>query len=82
MKRNTIRLLAAIALISGFSVAHAEVISLSSTDLPYDMGAHPADQTVYSVFHDHGSFDELRIYSVALTACQQRTLVQRGPDAL
>jgi hypothetical protein len=30
----------------------------------------------------HGSFDELRIYSVALTACQQRTLVQRGPDAL
>lgn len=30
----------------------------------------------------HGSFDELRIYSVALTACQQRTLVQRGPNAL
>ncbi|HVY25480.1 MAG TPA: LamG-like jellyroll fold domain-containing protein [Polyangiaceae bacterium] len=30
----------------------------------------------------HGSFDELRVYSVALTACQQRTLVQRGPNTL
>lgn len=59
MKRNTIRLLTAIALISGFTAAHADVISLSSTDLPYDMGAHPADQTVYSVFHDNGSFDDV-----------------------
>jgi hypothetical protein len=30
----------------------------------------------------HGSFDELRIYNVALTACQQRTLYNRGPDQL
>lgn len=28
----------------------------------------------------HGTFDELRIYSVALTACQQRTLLLRGPN--
>lgn len=30
----------------------------------------------------HGSYDEFRIYSVALTGCQLRTLVARGPDAL
>lgn len=30
----------------------------------------------------HGSFDELRIYNAALTACQQQTIVKRGPDAL
>jgi hypothetical protein len=30
----------------------------------------------------HGTYDEFRIYNVALTACQLRTLVARGPDAL
>jgi hypothetical protein len=30
----------------------------------------------------HGSFAEFRIYDVALSACQLRTLVERGPDAL
>jgi hypothetical protein len=30
----------------------------------------------------HGAYDEFRIYSVALTACQLRTLVARGADAL
>jgi hypothetical protein len=30
----------------------------------------------------HGSFDELRIYDVALTTCQLLTLVNRGPDLL
>jgi hypothetical protein len=29
-----------------------------------------------------GTYDEFRIYRVALTACQLRTLVARGPDAL
>jgi hypothetical protein len=29
----------------------------------------------------HGSFDEFRIYDVALTACQLRTLLDRGADA-
>jgi hypothetical protein len=29
----------------------------------------------------HGTFDELRIYDAALTACQLRTLYDRGPDA-
>jgi hypothetical protein len=29
----------------------------------------------------HGTYDEFRIYSVALTACQLRTLVARGPNA-
>jgi len=27
----------------------------------------------------HGTFDELRIYNVALTACQMQTLFERGP---
>jgi hypothetical protein len=27
----------------------------------------------------HGTFDELRIYNVALTACQLQTLYERGP---
>jgi hypothetical protein len=30
----------------------------------------------------HGSYDELRIYAAALTACQLRGLVDRGPNAL
>jgi Concanavalin A-like lectin/glucanases superfamily len=30
----------------------------------------------------HGTFDELRIYDSALTACQLHTLFDRGPDAL
>ena len=30
----------------------------------------------------HGSYDEFRIYGAALTACQLRVLVDRGPDAL
>jgi hypothetical protein len=30
----------------------------------------------------HGTFEELRIYNVVLTACQQRTLLLRGPDVL
>jgi hypothetical protein len=30
----------------------------------------------------HGSYDELRIYGAALTECQLRGLVDRGPDAL
>lgn len=30
----------------------------------------------------HGTFDELRIYDVALSACQQQTILKRGPDAL
>jgi hypothetical protein len=29
----------------------------------------------------HGTFDEFRIYDAALTACQLRTLYDRGPDA-
>jgi hypothetical protein len=30
----------------------------------------------------HGTFTEFRIYNVALSACQQRTLTNRGPDLL
>jgi hypothetical protein len=29
----------------------------------------------------HGTFDEFRIYNVALNACQLHTLLVRGPDA-
>jgi len=29
----------------------------------------------------HGTFNELRIYDMALTACQLHTLLVRGPDA-
>ena len=30
----------------------------------------------------HGTFDELRIYNVALTECQMQTLSERGPNTL
>ena len=51
MKRNAIRLATFIMLCTGFTAAQADVIDLTATDLPYDLGADPTDSDAYNVLH-------------------------------
>jgi hypothetical protein len=64
MKFNMKKALLAIALAGAVSSAQAATIGLTSGDFPYDLGANPTDENIYSVTHQPESFYDIFTFSL------------------
>lgn len=64
MKFNMKKALLAIALAGAVSAAQAGTIGLTSGDFPYDLGANPNDENIYSVTHQPESFYDIFTFSL------------------
>lgn len=68
MKLNMKKALFAVALASAVSSAQANTVSLTGASFPYDLGANPTDENIYSVTHNVESFLDVFTFSLTSTS--------------
>jgi len=64
MKLNTKQTLLSIALTGAISSAQANTISLTGGSFPYDLGANPTEENIYSVTHNVESFFDVFTFNL------------------